>query len=114
MNERSNQLAHYLVNNLDDAEDYIGVYQDRSVDVYISILAILKTGKAYVPIGFSLPVARVQYIVKDVKLTTILTTHDELELSSSNLKIINVSSLVENHPLHNLDFDISLSSPLYI
>jgi len=66
LDEVSNQLAHYLLHNYDlELEDLVGVKLDRSEWFVISILAILKTGAAYVPIDPNYPKDRISYIEED-------------------------------------------------
>jgi amino acid adenylation domain-containing protein len=62
----SSQFAHYLIKEHHIAEgDFIGLMIERSEWVIISILAILKTGSAYVPIDIEYPEQRKSYIQKD-------------------------------------------------
>ncbi len=68
LDELSNQLAHYLLSNYEiKIEDLIGVKLDRSEWLVISMLAILKTGCAYIPIDPSYPQERISYIIQDSK-----------------------------------------------
>lgn len=78
IDEKSNKLARYLLNNGAGPEILIGIYQERSPEVIISILAIFKAGAAYVPISTTYPKDRVEYVINDAKLELILTT-SELE-----------------------------------
>ena len=50
LNQRSNQLAHYLQTLGVKAESLVAVCLERSLEMIISILAILKAGGAYVPL----------------------------------------------------------------
>ncbi|SHL03865.1 non-ribosomal peptide synthetase [Flavobacterium chilense] len=66
LNEISNQLAHYLRENYSiQADDLIGIKLERSENLIVSILGILKSGAAYVPIDPSYPQDRIDYIEKD-------------------------------------------------
>ncbi|SFJ90194.1 non-ribosomal peptide synthetase, partial [Myroides guanonis] len=66
LDQRSNQLAHYLLSNNNISRDsLIGVVLDRSDWLIISLLAILKTGSAYVPIDPNFPEERKMYIKND-------------------------------------------------
>jgi amino acid adenylation domain-containing protein len=62
----SSQLANYLLTSFDvEVEDLVVVKLDRSEWLYISLLAILKTGGAYVPVDPDYPQQRIDYIEND-------------------------------------------------
>lgn len=66
LDARSNQLAEYLVENYHiQADDLISLKLERSEWMIITILAVLKTGGAYVPIDPAYPLERIQYIESD-------------------------------------------------
>ena len=68
LDEVSNELAHYLLSNYNlGVEDLIGVKLDRSEWLPISLLAVLKSGCAYVPIDPNYPAQRIAYIEEDSK-----------------------------------------------
>jgi amino acid adenylation domain-containing protein len=79
LNERSNQLAHYLRDNYDiQPDDLIGIKQERSEWMIVSILGALKSGGAYVPIDPQYPQERIDYIEKDTNCKVCV---DETQLS---------------------------------
>ncbi|WP_202704568.1 AMP-binding protein, partial [Flavobacterium sp. UGB4466] len=62
LNERSNQLAHYLMDNYSiQPDDLIGIQLERSEWMIVSILGVLKSGGAYVPIDPQYPEERIDY-----------------------------------------------------
>jgi natural product biosynthesis luciferase-like monooxygenase protein/amino acid adenylation domain-containing protein/non-ribosomal peptide synthase protein (TIGR01720 family) len=66
LNAKANQLAHYLLDHYAlAADDVIGVLLPKSDKAVIAILAILKTGAAYLPIDVHYPPERIDYIIKD-------------------------------------------------
>ncbi|WP_165760157.1 non-ribosomal peptide synthetase, partial [Niastella populi] len=74
LNERSNQLAHYLKENYTiQPDDLIGIQLDRSEWMIISMLGVLKAGGAYVPIDPEYPSSRKEYIVKDSSIALLIT-----------------------------------------
>ena len=58
LNERANQLAHYLRSKGVGSNSLVGLCVDRSIGMMISVLAILKAGGAYVPLSADHPKAR--------------------------------------------------------
>jgi amino acid adenylation domain-containing protein len=73
---RSNQLAHYLRDRGVVSGARVGLLLPRSPELYIAILAILKAGGAYVPLDPEYPADRIDYILSDGGIKTIVTTED--------------------------------------
>jgi amino acid adenylation domain-containing protein len=73
LNARANQLAHYLTNGKAGAGTLVGVYLDRSIEMIVSFLGILKAGAAYVPLDLSYPKERLSFMIADSKMPLILT-----------------------------------------
>ncbi len=74
LNQKANQLAHYLINEKEVGPDkLVGICIERSLEMVIGILAILKSGGAYVPLDPDYPEARLAYMLKDAQLNTVLT-----------------------------------------
>jgi non-ribosomal peptide synthetase component F len=69
LNRKANQLAHYL-RGLKNGTDngLIAIAVERSFSMVIGLLAILKTGGAYVPIDPSYPPARIRYMLIDFSI----------------------------------------------
>jgi len=65
LNSRSNQLAHHLRNLGVGPETLVGVSADRSLEMPIALLGILKTGGAYVPLDPTYPEERIDYMIRD-------------------------------------------------
>lgn len=78
LNEKANQLAHLLQSNYPILpEEKIGVIVEKDEWAMIVILAVLKTGAAYVPIDPTFPQARIDFMVEDcgLNLTIIAETY---------------------------------------
>lgn len=66
LNGKANRLAHYLSHNFDVSNnDLVAIKLDRSEWSVISLLGVLKTGAAYVPIDVSYPEDRISYMLSD-------------------------------------------------
>lgn len=76
LNERANQLAHYLQSLGVQPDVAVGVCLDRSPDTIIALLAILKAGGAYVPLDPIYPAKRLALMVEDSQLSILLTRRD--------------------------------------
>ena len=74
LNQKSNQLAHYLrKNHKIKPGDLVALFFDRSQQIIIAILAVLKSGGAYVPIDPSYPNTRITYILNNANAKILLT-----------------------------------------
>ncbi|OUR88831.1 hypothetical protein A9Q81_23000 [Gammaproteobacteria bacterium 42_54_T18] len=73
LNQASNRLARYLVTQGVAAGDFVGLCLDRSFDMMIGALAVLKTGAAYVPLDPGYPSDRLAYMLDDCRVSIVLT-----------------------------------------
>ncbi|MFJ7936972.1 non-ribosomal peptide synthase/polyketide synthase [Peribacillus sp. NPDC096622] len=73
LNEKANQLAHYLQKRDIGPESLVGICVERSPDMIIGLLGILKAGGAYVPLDPSYPENRLRYILENSKIQVLLT-----------------------------------------
>ncbi len=65
LNARANQLAHELMKHGAGPEQVVGLCVDRSVDLVVGLLAIVKTGGAYLPLDPIFPADRLSYMLED-------------------------------------------------
>ena len=73
LEEQSNQLAHYLRSLGAGRGSVVGLYQNRSQDTLVCLLAILKTGAAYLPLDPHFPAERISYMLADSKAQLVIT-----------------------------------------
>ncbi|HKS08829.1 MAG TPA: amino acid adenylation domain-containing protein [Pyrinomonadaceae bacterium] len=74
LNQRANRLAHHLIALGVSSEDRVGILLDRSSDMLISVLAVLKTGGCYVPLDPAYPRDRVEFMMADAGSKVLVTT----------------------------------------
>ncbi|MBC8030242.1 MAG: amino acid adenylation domain-containing protein [Pyrinomonadaceae bacterium] len=73
LNERANQLAHYLKQLGVGPETLVGVCVERSIDMVIAVLATLKARGAYVPLDPAYPKNRLAFMLNDSGIQVLLT-----------------------------------------
>ena len=73
LNERANQLARYLQRAGAGPDVLIGILMDRSVEMILAVLGILKAGSAYVPLDPAYPAERLAFMVQDSGMRVLLT-----------------------------------------
>ncbi|KAF0097107.1 MAG: nonribosomal protein synthetase, partial [bacterium] len=83
LNRRANRLAHRLIAQGIGPESRVGVCLERSLEMIVAVVAVLKAGAAYVPLAADLPAARKQYILEDSGAAALLT-HSSLEAPEFN------------------------------
>ncbi|MFZ5515906.1 MAG: amino acid adenylation domain-containing protein [Candidatus Zhuqueibacterota bacterium] len=80
LNERANQLAHYLIGLGVGPEVMVGVMMEHSLGMMVGLLGILKASGAYVPMDPYYPKDRIEYILTDSRIPVLLTQRKLLEL----------------------------------
>ena len=83
LNNRANQLAHHLRNLGTGQESLVGVLMERSTEMVVALLAIVKAGAAYVPLDPSYPQERLSFMVADAGVEMLLTQHQLAERFAS-------------------------------
>ncbi|AFZ37662.1 amino acid adenylation domain protein [Stanieria cyanosphaera PCC 7437] len=73
LNEKANQLAHYLRSLGVQPETLVGVCVERSLEMIVALLGILKAGGAYVPLDPAYPQERLASITEDAQFPVLLT-----------------------------------------
>ncbi|WP_147486104.1 non-ribosomal peptide synthetase, partial [Burkholderia pseudomallei] len=73
LNRRANRLAHYLRAHGAGPERVVALALERSVDMMVGLLGILKSGSAYLPLDPAYPAERLAYIVDDARPALLLT-----------------------------------------
>ncbi|MFT5725501.1 MAG: amino acid adenylation domain-containing protein, partial [Bacteroidia bacterium] len=73
LNARANRLARHLKKLGVKSDTLVGLYVDRSFDMITSILAVLKTGGAYVPFDPDSPEFRSEYMLRDAQIDIVIT-----------------------------------------
>ncbi|MGH3971721.1 MAG: amino acid adenylation domain-containing protein, partial [Pseudonocardiaceae bacterium] len=74
LNARANQLARLLIDRGIGPEQFVALAVERSVEMIVALLAVLKAGAAYLPIDPDYPSARIGFMLDDVHPVCLLTT----------------------------------------
>ncbi|GAB3888202.1 hypothetical protein GCM10029964_055470 [Kibdelosporangium lantanae] len=112
LNARASRLAWHLVDHGVGTGAIVGIVLPRSIELVVALLAVLKTGAAYLPIDPSYPRDRVSFILDDAAPRLVLTTSDlcgrypeELVLDEFDLT---------GHPAVSPTYDIHPESAAYV
>ena len=74
LNRRANHLAHYLRNLGVGPNVVVGISLERSPEMLIALLGVLKAGGAYLPLHSSYPAGRLKLMLEDAQIPVVLTT----------------------------------------
>ncbi len=89
LNCRANQLAHYLKSVGVKADVLVGICVERSLEMVVGLIGILKTGGAYVPVDPDYPQDRLSFILEDTQVSVLLTQQRLVErLPESGVQLV--------------------------
>ena len=76
LNRRANRLARYLRKRGVGAEQLVGIYVERGIEMVVSLLGVLKAGGGYVPLDPMYPKARLEMMVRDARVAAVVTQEE--------------------------------------
>lgn len=120
LNKQANQIARYLKSLGVTTNDVVGVALNRSANTIISILAVLKSGGAYLPIDIEFPMERIESIIQNSNLKYLII--DEINFNKYQalnipflINIDEITQELQHYSDNNIDdFDESPGSLAYI
>jgi amino acid adenylation domain-containing protein/non-ribosomal peptide synthase protein (TIGR01720 family) len=93
LNEKSNQLAHYLRRLGVRPETRVGIMLDRSTEMVVAVLGVLKAGGAYVPLDPAYPRERLRFMLEDSSAGILLTEQGHARMLAAHaLKVVNLDT----------------------
>ncbi len=112
LQQRSDNLANYIMLDLNVRKAQIGVLCNNSIDMVIAIISILKSGSAYVPLDLNAPQDRKNTIVRDCNIQLILTDvgGDEIE-GVTMIDLRDKRKIISSGDSH---YDQNIDNPAYI
>lgn len=112
LNEKANQLAYFLTATGINEQSIIGICMNRNPHFIISILAVLKSACAYLPINPDYPSDRIDYILNHSQAKILLTDNDN---TISFSKKVNVTTLnLTDFKKENLNLNINSNFLAYV
>jgi amino acid adenylation domain-containing protein len=118
LNNRANQLAHYLQNLGVKPETLVGICVERSLEMVVGLLGILKAGGAYVPLDPHYPQERLSYMLADSRVEVLLTQSQLLpSLPEHQAPVVGLdadwSAIAQQSP-NNLEVEVSSENLAYV
>jgi len=119
LDEKANQIARQLRTIGADNNDVIGIYLERSAEMVISVLGVLKAGCCYLPLDPFFPEDRLRYMIEDSN-TKVLISQKSLKDRVKNITLMPClileedKDLIDRHSVEKPLIDINSKSPMYI
>ncbi|QHS56282.1 amino acid adenylation domain-containing protein [Mucilaginibacter sp. 14171R-50] len=117
LNQKANQLAAMLIENDVKPGDKVAISLDRSVELVVSLLAIIKAGATYIPLDPAFPVNRISYMLKDSAAVVLLTSEAYKGQYTSTAKEIIIDDIwpgLENYTTADPEVSVNGNDLIYI
>lgn len=110
LNERANQLARYIRRKGVTSNSIVGLMVNRSLEMVIGILGILKAGAAYLPLDPAYPKERINYMLTQSETRLTLTDSEDSDIGAKSQckfdSILLSNTAIYDSGIPNLDLDI--------
>jgi amino acid adenylation domain-containing protein len=118
LDARSNQLAHELIDAGVEPGSLVGMCLERSVDLLVSMLAVLKAGAAYVPIDPTYPPQRQEFMLADAQAPALITQSRFLgAVDPRGARVICVDrdrAQIEQRPVEPVEIEVDPEQRAYV
>ncbi len=115
LNRRANALARRLAAHGAGPDRAVGIYVDRSPELFVAILAVLKSGSCYVPLDPDYPAARLSYMVENAQASLIISRSGLLEtMPQSDAQLLLLEDSETDVDQGNFSGGASASNMVYI
>lgn len=118
LDNRSSCIASGLAGRGINTGSIIGIFFDRSIEMLVAVVGILKAGCAYLPIDTKYPLKRIEHLIQDSKIKNILTTgqlSSTIKETAANCQILLLSDmLTEDHGIIDNFPEISYDTIAYV
>lgn len=118
LQSRANQLAHELVETGVEPGSLVAILMDRQIPLLVSMLAVLQTGAAYVPIDPTFPPERQEFMLGDIRAPVLLTQEKYLgTVDSGSSRVVCVDrdwARIAHQPTDPLGIEVDPDDRAYI
>lgn len=118
LNLRANRLAHFLRKKGVKEESLVGILIERSVEMIVAILGVLKAGGAYIPLDPNYPGDRIRYMIKDSGMNYLISAGDSvknyLEDNVFTLDLLAIADQIKGENDANLHVEVGKDNLIYV
>ena len=109
LDSKSNYLANKLCNSGIQKGDVVGVYLNKSIELLISIWAIIKVGAIYMPMYIEYPNDRLNYMLENSNAKFLITNSKLVKNTSFNINKELLNSYIDIKECNKLNYKIDIS-----
>jgi len=116
LNQRANQLAHYLQRHGVGPEVLVGICVERSIEMIVGLLAILKAGGAYLPLDPDYPKERLDFMLQDAQ-AKVLLSQQQFFFSVNHSRVVCLDTdwhRIAIESTHNLQCHVTAENLAYV
>jgi|GEM_PF-699708 amino acid adenylation domain-containing protein len=111
LNEKANCLAHNLISQYDlKLEEPVAILMERSHELIIAILGVLKAGGAYLPIDAKMPTERINFSLNDANARIIITNDEPACIAYSAMHVLKVKEEIISNGINHTNVKICKTS----
>ncbi|MEM9217768.1 MAG: amino acid adenylation domain-containing protein [Cyanobacteria bacterium P01_F01_bin.150] len=117
LNQRANQLAHYLQEHGIGPNVLVGICMERSLEMLVGLMGVFKAGGAYLPLDPHYPKDRLSYMLSDANVTTILSQQHLKHLLSSYAQVVCLDTQwteIAIQPIKNPNYQVESHDLAYV
>lgn len=115
LDKKSDTIASYLIENGVCHTDTVGILLPRSLNYYIAILGIIKTGAKYMPMDIEFPSSRLEYMLKDSKAICCITLTDHIStIKNDDVHFYDINEIYSFDKQVSSNYTIIPTTPCYV
>jgi len=118
LNRRANRLARTIVGIQGMSNNAVAILMPQGASLIVAILGILKAAKPYVGLDPSYPISRLNYVLEDSQINTVVTNNQHIQLAAQlaadDIEVINIDAIDVKLASGNMELPISPDSLAYI
>ncbi len=115
LNDKANQLARLIRDKGVEGDSIVGLIMERTSNMIVAMLGVLKAGGAYLPIDPEYPEERISYMIEDSKIKLLITQKEFMDMVKFDGEVININDdKINEQDKGNLENITSINNLAYI
>jgi amino acid adenylation domain-containing protein len=115
LNARANRLAHHLRNLGVGPETCVGILVERSLEMVVNILGVLKAGGCYLPLDPAYPLEHLSFVLEDAGAALLLSGEPSTAaMFERQVRVVCLGKDISNHNAENLPHTVSPENLAYV